>query len=64
MHFEPLQGPDGQAMGPPAKTRGSFTMVKREGIWKIVHFQNTEIDPRLENEDLPNWGEAGLPTGK
>ena len=35
-----------------AKTRGSFTLVKRNGIWKIVHFQNTVIDPKAENDDL------------
>lgn len=35
-----------------AKTRGSFTMVKRDGIWNIAHFQNTRIDPEAENDDL------------
>jgi hypothetical protein len=29
-----------------AKIRGSFTVVKRDGIWKIAHFQNTVIDPK------------------
>lgn len=44
-----------------AKTRGSFTMVKRDGIWKIVHFQNTLIDPKTENEDLPKFDATGFP---
>jgi uncharacterized protein (TIGR02246 family) len=44
-----------------AKTRGSFTMVKRDGIWKIVHFQNTVIDPTAENDDLPKFEATGFP---
>ena len=28
--------------------------VKRQGIWKIGHFQNTVIAPRFENDDLPD----------
>ena len=43
------------------KTRGSFTMVKRDGIWKIVHFQNTAIDPKTENIDLPKFADTGFP---
>ena len=43
------------------KTRGSFTMVKRDGIWKIAHFQNTVIDPKAENDDLPKWDATGFP---
>ncbi len=46
--------------GPAAKTRGTFIMVKRDGIWKIVHFQNTIINPATENNDLINWDEATL----
>lgn len=42
------------------KTRGSFTMVKREGVWKIAQFQNTIIDPRAEHEDLPSYAETGF----
>jgi hypothetical protein len=26
-------------------------MVKRDGIWKIAHFQNTVIDPKAESDD-------------
>ena len=44
-----------------AKTRGSFTMVKRDGIWKIAHFQNTVIDPKTENDDIPKWDATGFP---
>jgi len=44
-----------------AKTRGSFTMVKRDGIWKIAHFQNTVIDPKTENDDVPKWDATGFP---
>jgi uncharacterized protein (TIGR02246 family) len=61
MRFTPLVGTDGQEHGPPAKTRGSFIAVKRDGDWKVAHFQNTEVDPRYENDDLPNWPEAGPP---
>jgi uncharacterized protein (TIGR02246 family) len=45
----------------PAKTRGSYTMVKRNGAWKIVHFQNTLIDPETENIDLPKYDITGFP---
>ena len=44
-----------------AKTRGSFTMVKRGGIWKIAQFQNTVIDPKAENDDEPKWDATGFP---
>jgi uncharacterized protein (TIGR02246 family) len=44
-----------------AKSRASFTMVKRDGVWKIVHFQNTNIDPKSENDDLPKFADTGFP---
>lgn len=44
-----------------AKSRASFTMVKRDGIWKIVHFQNTIIDPKAENDDETKWDATGFP---
>jgi uncharacterized protein (TIGR02246 family) len=44
-----------------AKTRGSFTMVKRDGSWKIVHFQNTVIDPKAEHDDVPSFDATGFP---
>jgi uncharacterized protein (TIGR02246 family) len=60
MHFG--VSPDPRDLGVAAtKTRGSFTMVKRDGIWKIVHFQNTVIDPKTENADLPKFDETGFP---
>jgi len=43
------------------KTRASFTMVKRDGIWKIAHFQNTVIDHKTENDDVPKWDATGFP---
>lgn len=43
--------------GSASKSRGSFTMVKRNGSWKIAHFQNTIIDPHAENDDAPAWGD-------
>jgi uncharacterized protein (TIGR02246 family) len=43
------------------KTRGSFTMVKRDGIWKIAHFQNTVINPKTENDDETKWDATGFP---
>lgn len=43
------------------KTRASFTMVKRDGIWKIAHFQNTVIDPKAENDDETKWDATGFP---
>jgi uncharacterized protein (TIGR02246 family) len=60
MHFGSSPDPRFSWMG-AAKTRGSFTMVKRDGIWKIAHFQNTVIDPKAENDDLPKWDAAGFP---
>jgi len=43
------------------KTRASFTMVKRDGIWKIAHFQNTVIAPKSEYDDVPKFADAGFP---
>ena len=48
-----------------AKTRASFTMVKRDGVWKIAHFQNTTVDLDAEKNDPITWDETGfLPGGK
>lgn len=44
-----------------SKGRESFTMVKRDGIWKIAHFQNTLIDPKAENDDETKWDATGFP---
>jgi uncharacterized protein (TIGR02246 family) len=43
------------------KTRGSFTMVKRDGIWKIAQFQNTVVNPKTEHDDLPSFADTGFP---
>jgi len=56
MHFGASPDPRYSWMG-AAKSRGSFTMVKRNGIWKIAHFQNTVIDPKAENQDATKWGD-------
>lgn len=60
MHFGPSTDPH-FPWAAAAKTRASFTMVKRDGIWKIVHFQNTLIDPKAENDDLPKFDATGFP---
>jgi uncharacterized protein (TIGR02246 family) len=43
------------------KSRGSFTAVKTDGIWKFAHFQNTIIDPKAENDDVPKFDDVGFP---
>jgi uncharacterized protein (TIGR02246 family) len=60
MHFGPSPDPR-YAWVVAVKTRGSFTMVKRDDLWKIAHFQNTVIDPKTENDDLPKWHATGFP---
>lgn len=60
MHFVPAPDPRYPWLT-AAKTRASFTMVKRDGIWKIAHFQNTVIDPKTENDDIPKWDATGFP---
>lgn len=42
------------------KTRGSFTMVKRDGVWKIAQFQNTVVDPKAEHDDVPSFEATGF----
>jgi hypothetical protein len=44
-----------------SKCRGSFTAVKRDGVWKLVHCQNTIIDPNAENVDVPSFDAEGIP---
>lgn len=56
MHFDG-PGPGYEWLGGATKTRGSFTAVKHDGVWKIAHFQNTVIDPKAENDDAPKWGD-------
>ena len=60
LHFVPAPDPRYPWLT-AAKTRASFTMVKRDGIWKIAHFQNTVIDPKAENDDVPKWDVTGFP---
>ncbi len=60
MHFGPSPDPHFPWVT-AAKTRASFTLVKRDGIWKIVHFQNTVIDPKAENDDETKWEATGFP---
>jgi uncharacterized protein (TIGR02246 family) len=63
MTFGPVITPSGQKVS-AVRTRGSFTMVKRDGIWRIVHFQNTTVDPEAEKNDPITWDESGfLPGG-
>lgn len=62
MHFSASPDPRYSAVaGSPSKTRGTFTTVKRNGAWRIAHFQNTVIDPRAENADIPKWDATGFP---
>ena len=58
MPTDPLYTGNGAPMD--TKTRGSFTMVKRDGVWKIAQFQNTVIDPKAEHDDLPSFAETGF----
>ncbi len=60
MHFVPAPDPR-YPWNAAAKTRASFTMVKRDGIWKIAHFQNTVIGPKAENDDIPKFDATGFP---
>lgn len=60
MHFVPAPDPRYPWLT-ATKTRASFTMVKRDGIWKIANFQNTVIDPKAENDDVPKWDAIGFP---
>jgi uncharacterized protein (TIGR02246 family) len=59
LHFGPLIDASGRSVK-DLKTRGSFTMVKRDGAWKIVHFHNTDVDPEAEKSDPLTWEETGF----
>jgi uncharacterized protein (TIGR02246 family) len=61
MHFGPIVTPTGDEIA-DQKTRGSFTMVKRDAHWRIVHFHNTNVDPIAEQSDPLTWDESGLPS--
>lgn len=50
MKFGPHTAPSGQAVS-ELKTRASFTLVKRQGGWRVAHFHNTILDPRADEID-------------
>jgi len=54
MRFAPLVDSSGHDLA-EVKTRGSFTVVKSGGAWKIAHFQNTTIDPVAAQDDPLTW---------
>jgi uncharacterized protein (TIGR02246 family) len=45
---------------PEMRTRGSFAAVKRDGVWKFAHFQNTTINEEHEKNDPVTWDEKGF----
>jgi uncharacterized protein (TIGR02246 family) len=51
-------------VAPDLKTRGTFTLVRRDAAWKIAHFQNTTVDPIAEKDDPITWDETGFLPGK
>ena len=64
MKFGPVVIPTGEVLS-ELRTRGSFTIVKDDGRWKIAHFQNTSIDEAAEKNDPITWDATGfLPGGK
>lgn len=62
MHFSLVIDPAGREIR-DLKTRGSFVLLKRNGVWKIGHFQNTTIDPLAEKNDPITWDETGFRPG-
>lgn len=62
MMFGPVVIPTGQELA-ELKTRGSFTMVKRQASWMIAHFHNTTVDPDAEKNDPITWDETGFRPG-
>lgn len=63
MKFGPVTIPSGQVL-PELRTRGSFVLVRRDGIWKVAHFQNTTIDADAEKNDPITWDETGFLPGR
>ena len=63
MKFGPVTIPSG-AVIPELRTRGSFTMVKEGELWKIAHFQNTNIDADAEKNDPITCDETGFLPGR
>lgn len=62
MMFGPVMTPYGEELR-ELKTRGSFVLVKRDGAWKIVHFQNTSVDAEAERNDPITWDSTGYLPG-
>ena len=62
MKFAPVTIPSGQVI-PELRTRGSFSMVRRGGAWKIAHFQNTTIDADAEKNDPATWDQTKFVPG-
>jgi uncharacterized protein (TIGR02246 family) len=60
MRFAPLKDAAGKDMA-EIRSRGSFTMLKRDGLWKIAHFQNTTIDTLAEKIGDPLTWPNGIP---
>ncbi len=63
MMFGPVMTPSGQEI-PELKTRGSFVLVNQGGEWKVVHFQNTSVDPEAERNDPITWDSTGYLPGR
>ena len=62
MLFGPSVIPSGQEVL-ETKTRGSFIVVRQDGIWKIAHFQNTSVDAEAEHNDPVTWDSRGFVPG-
>ena len=63
MTFGPVITPTGQEIA-EIKTRGSFTLVKRGGTWRIAHFHNTTVDAEAERNDPVTWDTTGYLPGR
>lgn len=63
MKFAPCIMPSGETLS-ELRTRGSFTLVKQSGCWKITHFQNTTIDTEAEKHDPITWDQTGFLPGR
>lgn len=62
MMFGPTMDPSGQVR--ELKTRGSFVLMNQGGEWKVVHFQNTSVDPEAERNDPITWDSTGYLPGR
>ena len=55
MKFGPHIAPSGEKVS-ELRTRATFVLLKRQGIWKATHFQNTILDPKADDIDPLNLG--------